>query len=132
MSLVNALGGGSYDGNGSCSSSYCHGNGRADGSVSEGDSVTCESCHQGPNSGSWGGMSGEHDRHMGANSHCYDCHSSVVGSNNNILNAPLHVNGTVDVSMAASTGLSWDGATCSGGGCHGEEHGHNGDRWTGN
>ena len=125
VDMTLALGGASWDGNGSCSSSYCHGNGLADGSVQDGTQTNCNACHQ-------GGSSGEHGRHTGSAGDCGDCHSTVASGNTTIIGGSRHVDGVVQTVMDPSTGITWNGTSCSGGQCHGEEHSHNGDRWVGN
>ncbi|MCA9490842.1 MAG: CxxxxCH/CxxCH domain-containing protein, partial [Myxococcales bacterium] len=107
-----------------CSNLYCHGNGRTNGSVTDSATAgTCNDCHP------QNRLSGEHGRHLSVNSPCSDCHYSVVRNGQNVQFPELHVDGTTDVLMAPSTGINWNGSTCSGGRCHGVEHSHNGDRW---
>jgi predicted CxxxxCH...CXXCH cytochrome family protein len=75
-----------YDGNGTCSSNYCHGNGQGhNGTYRDGSGTPgCGSCHAGPQSGeaAWGTMSGEHRKHLQEGDvSCNDCHQSVTQTN---------------------------------------------------
>ncbi len=86
-------------GNATCSSLYCHGNGRgSNGSViwTRTQSLSCTSCH----SMSGNGLGGEHDEHIGEDGiDCVDCHSDVVDGSRDIVNAALHVNGIREINM---------------------------------
>jgi predicted CxxxxCH...CXXCH cytochrome family protein len=101
-----------------CSTQYCHGNGRANnGTISwlATGPLACGACHSvnGTN------MSGDHSRHInGENMRCSECHGTVVNQNMTIIGATLHVNGVHEVKMAAGT---FNPATrqCSNTGCHG-------------
>lgn len=110
---------GTYAG-GTCSSMYCHGNGRGgNGTIAwlATGPLACGACHSVTGSG----MSGEHSTHInGENMRCSECHQTVVDQNLGIINANLHVNGVHEVKMAAGT---WNPATrqCSNTGCHGTE-----------
>jgi predicted CxxxxCH...CXXCH cytochrome family protein len=103
-----------------CSTQYCHGNGRGgNGTVSwlTAGPLACTSCH--PTNGT--GMSGDHRKHIvGENMKCSECHADVVNATQVIINANLHVNGVHEVKMAAGT---YNPATraCSNTGCHGTE-----------
>jgi hypothetical protein len=105
---------------GSCSSMYCHGNGRGgNGTISfvAPGPLACTSCHQ----TNGVGMSGDHSRHInGENMRCSQCHGTVVNAAMGIINADLHVNGVHEVKMAAGT---YNAATrqCTNTGCHGIE-----------
>lgn len=111
-----------YDGNGSCSNAYCHGNGQADNGFVTDDSgpLGCTSCHA--NAGSapadWDLMSGRHRVHLEVDEiTCYSCHANTVDVNNSIVGAQYHVNGTKDLS---SNDIQI-GQNCSGA-CHGFNH----------
>ena len=101
-----------------CSTLYCHGNGR--GNTGTASWVTpgalgCTSCHaiDGTN------MSGDHRKHIaGENIRCSQCHATVVDANRNIINAGLHVNGLHEVKMANGT-FNATTRACSNTGCHG-------------
>jgi predicted CxxxxCH...CXXCH cytochrome family protein len=101
-----------------CSSNYCHGNGRGgNGTISwlTTGPLQCGACHSinGTN------MSGRHSRHInGENMKCSQCHATVVNANMQIITANLHVNGVHEVKMANGT---WNAGarTCSNTGCHG-------------
>ncbi len=103
-----------------CSTQYCHGNGRGgNGTVSwiTPGALACTSCHQTNGTG----MSGDHRKHIiGEGMKCNGCHRDVVDANLTIINANLHVNGVHEVKMAAGT---FNPATraCSNTGCHGTE-----------
>ncbi len=103
-----------------CSTQYCHGNGRgANGTVSwvTPGALACTACHQTNGTG----MSGDHRKHIaGENLKCNACHRDVVDANLTIVNANLHVNGVREVKMANGT---YNPATraCTNTGCHGTE-----------
>lgn len=105
---------------GSCSTMYCHGNGRGNtGTISwvAAGPLPCTGCH----STNGAGMSGDHSRHInGENMRCSQCHGTVVNANMAIINADLHVNGVHEVKMAQGT---YNPATraCTNTGCHGTE-----------
>jgi len=105
---------------GTCSTNYCHGNGRGgNGTITwqAAGPLPCTGCHQTNGTG----MSGDHRRHIiEENMRCSQCHATVVNANMGIINANLHVNGVHEVKMAAGT---YNPATrvCSGTGCHGNE-----------
>jgi predicted CxxxxCH...CXXCH cytochrome family protein len=105
---------------GSCSTMYCHGNGRGgNGTISwvATGPLPCTGCHQTNGTG----MSGDHRRHIiGENMRCSECHATVVNANMGIINADLHVNGLHEVKMAQGT---FNPATrqCANTGCHGTE-----------
>ena len=97
---------------GTCSSVYCHGNGK---STNQGGSATwtggalgCNSCH--PNNG----LGGEHGEHNFA---CGTCHNQTATGSNNISNPDNHVNCVVDVSGP----FTFNGSSCSSISCHGGE-----------
>jgi predicted CxxxxCH...CXXCH cytochrome family protein len=103
-----------------CSTQYCHGNGRGNnGTISwlATGPLACGSCH----SITGAGMSGDHSRHInGENMRCSQCHATVVDANRTIIGPLLHVNGVHEVKMANGT---YNPATrqCSNTGCHGTE-----------
>lgn len=111
----------SWNGSGTCSNLYCHGNGQGDnGSVNHTGSVsTCHDCHADQNSGSWSAMSGEHSKHLGEGVKCYECHGDTTNSSMDITDVTLHINGDAD--LALSGGVLMSSGTCSGS-CHGEGH----------
>lgn len=114
--------GGSWTG-GTCTV-YCHGTGRADGSLSHDDDPRdCGSCHAGPdNRGRWDEMSGEHEKHLDEDIACVECHPGTVNGADAIVDPTVHVDGSVQVDPP----VTWNGATCTGS-CHGEFH--NGRSW---
>ncbi|MCA9523650.1 MAG: CxxxxCH/CxxCH domain-containing protein, partial [Myxococcales bacterium] len=78
----------------SCSSLYCHSNGRSPASQSgsfnwNGSALTCGSCHSLTN------LSGKHTFHKNKGLVCGDCHSGVSGSDT-IIDFSIHVDGVID------------------------------------
>lgn len=126
---------GIYDGDGSCSNLYCHGNGRGNngtmGHIMT-EELNCTSCH--PNSRSsnddWEDMSGEHEEHLDEGAECADCHALTVNSMGQLIGPEFHVNGTVNVQLIEGMEWSADTMTCSGT-CHlgGEEEEHRERDW---
>jgi predicted CxxxxCH...CXXCH cytochrome family protein len=115
----------SYSG-GTCSSLYCHGNGRGNNGTATWTSTqpyTCGRCH----SITGNNMSGKHSYHIGEkNLKCNVCHSTVVNASMTIINANLHVNGVHEVKMAQGTFNSVT-RQCSNVGCHGTKSWTSGD-----
>lgn len=114
-----------WDGNGSCSNLYCHGNGQGDnGTISHTATVDgCDDCHAAKSSGenAWKRMSGAHEDHLDEGVDCHECHQATVNSSDNaILDPSLHVNGTKDVVLRSEMTRNANG-TCTGT-CHGERH----------
>lgn len=107
---------GAWDGNGTCSNVYCHGNGRQNGDATVGEQRTCQMCHADATLG------GEHGEHLGSDDGppivCADCHADVVDTALAIVEPALHVDGEVSVTMATVTRT---GDRCTGA-CHGEAH----------
>jgi predicted CxxxxCH...CXXCH cytochrome family protein len=118
---------------GTCSNTYCHGNGRADnGTVAiNAPAMTCDSCHAGPNAGSaaWSAMSGDHRKHLNVNGiTCADCHVDVTTDGVTLSNPALHIDGINQVASAEpGFTIAGQGAQvrCSGA-CHGENHNNEG------
>lgn len=106
---------------GSCSSLYCHGNGRVDNGVATVNDApkTCSSCHP---SGTTGinAMSGKHALHVYEGISCWECHQGVLASNGTFVDPTLHVNGVKNPQLPA--GITYTGGSCSGT-CHGKGHG---------
>jgi predicted CxxxxCH...CXXCH cytochrome family protein len=107
-----------------CSNNYCHGN--FPGGYPSNTSVwtntnqaACGSCHDvGSNPSD---LSGEHDRHVrDKNVECYECHARTVDQAGAIADRNVHVNGIIEVVFVSGQGI-WDGADCTGVGCHGRE-----------
>lgn len=102
---------------GSCSTMYCHGNGRGgNGTIAwlATGPLACTACHNTDGTN----MSGKHSRHInGQNMKCSQCHQTVIDANMKIIAANLHVNGVHEVKMAAGT---YNATThqCSNTGCH--------------
>lgn len=126
---------GNYDGSGSCSSLYCHGNGRQDNGTYSHEMAApdCGGCHAYPGTANndLNSMSGEHRRHMNEGATCKDCHTDTV-MGDTILTATIHVDGNKDVSLSGpAVDMTWNGGakTCNGT-CHtGEAEGHNNEHW---
>jgi predicted CxxxxCH...CXXCH cytochrome family protein len=100
-----------------CSTNYCHGNGRgSNGTISwlTTGPLACNACH----ATNGQGMSGDHSKHInGENMQCSECHGDVVTGSTTIKNPLLHVDGARQVKMAQGT---YNPATrqCSNTGCH--------------
>jgi predicted CxxxxCH...CXXCH cytochrome family protein len=100
---------------GTCTNTYCHG-GSLPGTFTpapphwtkvDGSQVKCNSCHDNTPAG----LGASHPFHVAYT--CDTCHANVVSANlTTILDPNLHVDGQVDVRMAAGT---WDSAakTCA-------------------
>lgn len=115
---------GTYDGVGTCSGLYCHGDGQGDdgSAVDGGPAMDCDSCHAdmtGPEL-AWQAMSGKHRKHLSNGVHCGDCHLDVTSNGTSILNPLLHVDGALQLRFS-DTALTYDAGRCSGE-CHGERH----------
>ncbi len=116
---------GHYDGAGTCSNLYCHGNGskvlapRILGTVTAGTTATCGSCHGTASNTST--MSGQHWRHLDQDiqATCDECHATTVSDNTTISNPLLHVNGVADKSFPS--GMVRTGNSCTGT-CHNKVH----------
>lgn len=104
--------------NATCSTMYCHGNGRGgNGTITfvRAGPLACTACHATDGTG----MSGQHSKHIrGEGMKCNACHRDVVDQNMTIIKADLHVNGVHEVKMANGT---WNATarTCANTGCHG-------------
>lgn len=95
-----------------CATLYCHGTGQANGSVTTfipAATPSCQSCHPSNT------QSSTHSFHTSFT--CSICHASVVTGSTTIKDPTLHVNGSVDVSLASGTWTRTT-ATCSGSACH--------------
>lgn len=121
---------GTYNGAGTCSSLYCHGNGRGNnGTATDGTAaMQCDSCHAGMGSSesAWGSMSGEHRKHLQENFDCGECHLEVTSDGMSIQDPLLHVDDVNQVQLA-NMGITYNGATgrCAGD-CHGKSHDNEG------
>ncbi len=118
-----------WDGNGTCSNLYCHGNGQgANGEMDHDGSVdSCHDCHADWTSSenTMEGMSGEHWKHVGdVNIDCEECHGATVNGSNAIIDVAMHVNGTVEVEFLGE--MTRSNGECTGT-CHNEDH--NGRDW---
>jgi predicted CxxxxCH...CXXCH cytochrome family protein len=106
--------------NATCSSLYCHGNGRTvSGAVSWTSTTapTCRSCHGYYTSA--GTLSGHHETHIDEGYTCNTCHKTVVGASNAITDKSAHINGSVNVSLTTGT-YTPSTRTCSTNDCHDE------------
>lgn len=116
---------GTFNGVNTCSNNYCHGNGRVNGSYSDGGGpLSCAGCHPSTTSSPdlWQTMSGEHKKHLELGYGCNECHLSVTTNSLTIAATNLHVNGSKQVQLLVGT-IAWAPATkrCTGP-CHGENH----------
>jgi len=109
---------------GTCSNLYCHGNGRTNGTATDGNGpMTCLSCHGGQ--GNRTNLSTNHRDHHNSYA-CNECHLAVIASGSTTLTDPsLHINKVKDVKFLAA-GFTMTGGLCTGS-CHGE--GHTNERW---
>jgi hypothetical protein len=104
---------GTYEGNGSCSNLYCHGNGRGDnGDVLATENATCDACH------ATFQLAGYHEYHLDEDIECADCHDTVNMAEQ-IVQPEQHVNRTVDLDLPPS--INKNGNNCTGS-CHDEDH----------
>ena len=111
-----------WDGNGSCSNLYCHGNGQGNnGRVEATADVGCGDCHAVTNTdgGGWVGMGGRHQPHLEAGLLCAECHGDVVNDAGAIVDVARHVDGEIDVRLVS--GMTRSGNNCTGM-CHNEVH----------
>jgi len=105
--------------NGTCSNLYCHGNGRANGTVTDGTAATCTSCHGGQ-ANNRAGMSGDHRDHHGEFI-CAECHLDTMTTGFTVIATPArHVNKVKDVRFLAPN-FTYANNLCNGV-CHGESH----------
>ena len=115
-----------YDGAGTCSTNYCHGNGRGDnGTVSHDEGAqACNSCHPSlaSTTAEWETMSGDHRRHLNDNMTCVECHGATVSAQNEVNDVLNHLDGEKDVMFTTSM-VAYVAATrrCTGA-CHGKNH----------
>lgn len=105
--------GATYNGNGTCTSLYCHGNGRTTGSYTDGlGPMTCSSCH-GSKANNLAGLSGNHKDHH-AQFPCADCHQGVVATGSTVISTPaLHVNKTRDIKFSVPN-FTYTNGRCTG------------------
>jgi predicted CxxxxCH...CXXCH cytochrome family protein len=117
---------GDYDGSGTCSVMYCHGDGQGpNGTIADGAPPRdCESCHAGLDSGqpAWAAMGGLHSFHLDEGANCADCHAATTNDGRSIATLALHVNGLQDVDFSIA-GFSFDAQdrSCAGT-CHDHTH----------
>jgi hypothetical protein len=114
-----------WDGNGTCSNLYCHGNrGRDNGTMDHTGTIsTCHDCHPDPSSGRtiWGSqfLGENHEEHLREGVTCGECHGLTTNAALDILDPAVHVDGNVQVQLVAT--MTLNGTTCTGT-CHGENH----------
>lgn len=110
---------------GSCSNTYCHGDGyNTLGTAYTNDGPkACYDCHADANQGDLGQMSGDHELHVDEGLPCSDCHGNVVDQYQTVITPDAHVNGNKDYDLG---GVTYAGGTCNGQ-CH--NHNHNNDDW---
>jgi predicted CxxxxCH...CXXCH cytochrome family protein len=106
---------GTYAAAGTCSSVYCHGNGKSTttgGTATwTGAALTCQSCHP------QAGLTTRHAIHLGMGFTCNLCHGDTVAANGTISNPAKHGNCTRDVKGTFTYAPATK--TCSNVGCHG-------------
>lgn len=121
--------GGAYNGAGTCSSMYCHGNGQgSNGTAVDGSgpilSTQCQWCHPGMESSDEDlrTMSGEHRKHLKEELDCGNCHNNVTSDGMSIHAPLLHVDGENQIDFT-DLAISYNPATgrCAGD-CHGKKH----------
>ena len=118
--------GGAYNGAGTCSTMYCHGDGQgSNGSAVDGSGPTqCDSCHPAMSSSDkvWDTMSGEHRKHLKEGLHCGNCHFDVTSDGISIRGPLLHVDGANQIRLSDAR-ITYDPATnrCTGP-CHDKNH----------
>ena len=105
-------------GNGTCSDSYCHSDGRGKAravSWNDGTVLGCDGCHDYRTSLEID-MSGNHQFHLNSGVECAACHAEIVNVADLVTEFPRHVDGTVDVAVLAG---DYDAGTAScQNGCH--------------
>ena len=115
--------------NGTCASTYCHGDGVIPSPVTSWTALgpmTCSSCHDDKSVLVGNTLRGQHSRHLAVNwMRCSDCHSTVANALNAIIGQALHVNGSVEVAIPAA-GFVFAAGRCTGT-CHDEVHSN--ERW---
>lgn len=110
----------------SCGNTYCHGNGRANGTGTVGQTYSCKGCHaDGTSSESAiAAMSGEHHLHVWDEGiDCSDCHGPTVTSGQVLSGPATHVNGVKEVTLPS--GMTYNSNGCTGL-CHTQLHYHEG------
>lgn len=116
---------GTYNGGGSCSGLYCHGDGKSNNGAWTDNSGKpgCSSCHPYLDTpAKWPNMSGFHQKHLssGTNIVCADCHNATVNAGGTIVDATKHVDGAKEIKFSVAT-ISINGTVCSGT-CHNQNH----------
>ncbi|MGE0402509.1 MAG: hypothetical protein AB7T06_37755 [Kofleriaceae bacterium] len=111
---------GMYDGNGTCTNLYCHGNGRTNGSGVDGTAVTCTSCHGGAANNRAGLTTNHRDHHK--NYACAECHRATVATGSTTISTPaMHVNLVKDVVFLQGGTYTPATRRCTNIACHGTE-----------
>ncbi|HEY5925024.1 MAG TPA: CxxxxCH/CxxCH domain-containing protein [Kofleriaceae bacterium] len=112
--------GATYNGTGTCTNLYCHGNGRATGTVTDGTAVTCTGCHGGQ-ANNRAGLTTMHRDHHGGTA-CAECHMATVATGNTVISTPaMHVNLVKDVMFRQGGAYTAATRTCTNIACHGTE-----------
>ena len=121
-SLSNAA---TWNGNGTCSNLYCHGDrSRDNGEITHTAQIqTCHDCHPDPSSGrdAWRArfIGERHEDHLREGMTCSDCHGATTNAGLQIIAPALHVDGEIQLQLPS--GITHTGTTCTGS-CHGENH----------
>ena len=124
---VRFAGGGSFAGN-SCSTVYCHSNGKGTfSSPTWGAALDCSGCHGTATVDGPAALSGKHAIHvnnagvLGTNYGCVECHSATVSDNSTIADTSKHTDGSIVVA-GAKTGTVVAGS-CATSYCHSDGKG---------
>ncbi|OGU09411.1 MAG: hypothetical protein A2075_00470 [Geobacteraceae bacterium GWC2_58_44] len=126
-------------GSGTCSSVYCHSDGRgtmktlAAGSWSSGAAMDCKGCHGSDAAPAFASVAGEpdyanagadqpransHQKHVNSAATCRDCHASVTDDGLSIKAGAPHIDRVIDTVAGPGTTFQWAGTTCSNASCH--------------
>jgi predicted CxxxxCH...CXXCH cytochrome family protein len=104
--------------NTTCSTLYCHGNGRGSNGTASwvaAGPLVCTSCHHTDGET----MSGKHKEHIKDRGiKCSSCHGSVIDANQKIINANLHINGLHEIKLPDGNYNATTKTCTKIGGCH--------------
>jgi predicted CxxxxCH...CXXCH cytochrome family protein len=112
--------GATYNGTGTCANLYCHGNGRTNGTYTDGGAAaTCTTCHGGKANGKLNLSTLHRDHHLPYE--CNECHRSVVAIGSTVISNPaLHIDRTKQIQFLAPNFTMTNGL-CNGA-CHNKSH----------
>ncbi|GFO60933.1 cytochrome c [Geomonas silvestris] len=124
---VQFAGGGSFAGT-SCSTVYCHSNGKGTfATATWGATLDCAGCHGSATSTGAAALSAKHALHvnnaavLGTNYGCVECHSATASSNTAIADVTKHANGSVD--LAGTRVGTVSAGSCATSYCHSDGKG---------